>query len=196
MKDIKNKKIAIYGGTFDPIHLGHLLTGSVVIKTLGYDLIIFVPANIPVHKDFTETAGAQKRLTMVEIAIEGQTHFDVLDVEIQRGGRSYTIDTVRQLVKEYDLKNKIGIIFGDDLLDELNTWKEIEELNKKCELICLKRNKKAIPKTPYNVKFVDNNRINISSSEIRKKIKNGLSIGNMVAPKVEKYIIDNKLYRM
>ena len=123
LKSYKDKKIAIYGGSFNPIHLGHLLTGYDVIEKLGYDYVLYIPANIPVHKDFKDGIDSKLRLKMVQLAINQYDKFGVSDIEIKRGGLTYTYDTVLELQKRYGFKEKLGIVFGDDLLSGLHTWK-------------------------------------------------------------------------
>ncbi|HOJ64292.1 MAG TPA: nicotinate-nucleotide adenylyltransferase [Spirochaetota bacterium] len=190
----KNKKIALYGGTFNPIHLGHLLTAIYVRENLGYDLVIFIPANIPVHKDTSCLIDPKKRLKMVELSIRNIKYFLLSDIEIKRGGNSYTIDTVLELKEKYEYNDKFGIIIGDDLLPDLDKWKNIDLLQNICNIICFKRDKYIDIKTNYKVEFVNNRIIEISSTEIRDRIKKGLSIDFMVTDKVKKYIQKNRLY--
>src|SRR4030042_5420933 len=142
MQELKNKKVAIYGGTFNPIHLGHLITGLEIIEKLNYDIVFYIPANIPSHKYFVDTVSKQDRLNMVKLSVKNTDNFFCSDIEIKRGGVSYTIDSIDELTKKYNYKGRFGIVFGDDLVSGLHTWKEIDRINKIADLICLKRNNK------------------------------------------------------
>ena len=130
MKNFKNKKIAIYGGSFNPIHIGHLITGFDLIEKLNYDYVIYVPANIPIHKNISNLLNHNYRLEMIKLSIHGINNFLVSDIEIKKGGISYTIDTIKELQELYKCNSKLGVIFGDDLLNDLSSWKEIDLLSK------------------------------------------------------------------
>jgi nicotinate-nucleotide adenylyltransferase len=194
MNDFTGKKVAIYGGSFNPIHIGHLLTGFTVIENLGYDYIMYIPDNIPSHKDFQDAVNCIHRLKMVKLAIKGINNFLCSDLEIKRGGISYTIDTIKELKNKYNYSDKFGIIIGDDLLSSLNNWKEIDLLNEISDIICLYRNNNKEIKTKYNIKLVKNRIIQVSSTEIRTRINNGLNIDFMVPNNIKKYIKNHKLY--
>lgn len=194
LKSYKDKKIAIYGGSFNPIHLGHLLTGYDVIEKLGYDYVLYIPANIPVHKDFKDGIDSKLRLKMVQLAINQYDKFGVSDIEIKRGGLTYTYDTVLELQKRYGFKEKLGIVFGDDLLSGLHTWKNIATLQDMTELICLKRDDNQVSDSPYKIRYLNNRVFSISSTEIRDRIKNGLPINYFLPKEVYNFITNNKLY--
>jgi nicotinate-nucleotide adenylyltransferase len=194
MPDFRNKKIAIFGGSFNPIHLGHLLTGLEVIEKLKYDYIVYIPANIPAHKKEYNIESSKRRFDMVKMAVKSCDKFLASDVEIKRGGVSFTIDTVCQLKEIYQTKYKFGIIFGDDLLDELESWKDFGNLVKISDLICLTRNKNKIKKPKIRINYLNNRVVEMSSTEIRNRVKNKLNIDFMVTNEVKKYIIKNKLF--
>ena len=193
MINLKNKKIAIYGGSFNPIHIGHLITGFDLIEKLNYDYVIYIPANIPSHKKLVDPASQKHRLKMVKLSISGVKQFLASDIEIKKGGISYTIDTIRELKRIHE-NCKFGLVFGDDLVNYLSTWKEIDILSKISQLICMNRNNIKKIKNKYNIKWLENRIINISSSEIRKRIKNKLPINFLVTDKVKKFIYKKKLY--
>ncbi|MCK4798042.1 MAG: nicotinate-nucleotide adenylyltransferase [Spirochaetes bacterium] len=195
MINLSDKKVAIYGGTFNPIHIGHLLTGFDVIEKLKYDYIIYIPTNISVHKNTNNALSAKHRLKMVDLSIKGIKGFLSSDVEIRRGGLTYTIDTIRQLKEEYKYNGKFGIVFGDDLIEDLSTWKEIELLQDIADLICLFRNNRNIIHSKYKVRWVKNRVVEINSTEIRERINKNISINFMVTNDVNKYILTKKLYR-
>ncbi|HBD92661.1 MAG: nicotinate (nicotinamide) nucleotide adenylyltransferase [Spirochaetes bacterium GWF1_31_7] len=187
-------KIAIYGGTFNPIHFGHLLSAQFVAETLDYDQIYFVPAHIPVHKNTSNLIDGFHRLKMIELAITSIPQFSILDIELKRGGNSYTIDTIESLINETNIDSKIGIIIGDDLIDGLSTWKSFEKLQKLTDIICLTRKNRSYDNI-YNVQFLHNNIYEFSSTEIRKRIINKRNIDFMVPNNVKNYIESNGLYQ-
>jgi nicotinate-nucleotide adenylyltransferase len=194
MTNLKNKKIVVYGGTFNPIHIGHLLTGFDLLEKLNYDYVIYVPTNIPAHKNTFNLIDQFYRLKMIKLSIKGIKKFLVSDIEIKKGGISYTIDTIKELYDMYKCKNKIGVVFGDDLLNELSQWKEIDSLSKITDMICMYRKSSKVIKSKYKLKWLQNRIINISSSEIRERIKNNLPINFMVSEKVNNFILKKKLY--
>ncbi len=194
-KSLNNKNVALFGGTFNPIHNGHILTALDVLEKSDYDCVVFIPASIPVHKETTELIDPYRRLDMVNIAIKGINNFWSSAVEIEKGGFSRTIDTVEYFRNAFPRINKLGVIFGDDLLDGLDTWKEIDKLEKTTELLCLTRNITDTPKSNYKITFIKNRVIELSSSEIRNRIKQGLKINCMAPEKVIKYIYQNSLYK-
>lgn len=186
-------KIAVYGGSFNPIHYGHLLSAVWVLEKLNYDKIILVPANIPVHKSFSDYPAAIHRLKMTEIAIKGFDYLESSDIEIKRGGKSYSIDTIRDFKEKLNLTEKPGLIFGDDLLDGLHLWKEIDKLCIECKLICLKRSNHSVA-VPYPMTLLDNRIINISSTDIRERVRSGRKIDFLLPEEVKDYISNHKLY--
>lgn len=194
-KSLNNKNVALFGGSFNPIHNGHILTALDVLEKTDYDCVVFIPASIPVHKETTELIDPYRRLDMVNIAIKGINYFWSSAVEIEKGGFSRTIDTVEYFRNAFPRINKLGVIFGDDLLDGLDTWKEIDKLEKTTELLCLTRNITDTPKSNYKITFIKNRVIELSSSEIRNRIKQGLKINCMAPKKVIKYIYQNSLYK-
>jgi nicotinate-nucleotide adenylyltransferase len=200
MPDFFDKKIAIFGGSFNPIHLGHLLNGLDIIEKLNYDYVVFIPANIPSHKPLNNLVYSKHRLKMIKSSIKNIKPFLFSDIELKRGGVSYTIDTVNELMQIYNTRNKLGIIFGDDLLEELGSWKDFDRLLEISDLICLTRNneietnKKSNNKFNNKINFINNRVIEISSTEIRNRIINKLNIDFMVTNEVKKYIFINKLY--
>ena len=187
--------IGLLGGTFDPIHNGHLITARVVLETRGYDKIILIPCSISPHKQGVKTADNFDRLNMVKAAIENDNNFEVSDYELMMGGVSYTIDTLKHFKDNY---NKIELIIGYDNLAKFDTWKDYKEIFELTNLIVMKRssdnlkveNKIVLEKAI----IVDTPTIEISSSGIRERIKNNLPINNLVPESVQKYIYNNGIY--
>jgi nicotinate-nucleotide adenylyltransferase len=150
-------KIAVLGGSFNPIHIGHLALADEVCCALGYDRIVFVPTFIPPHKTFSCDAGAAARLEMANLACEDDGRFVVDSCEIDRGGTSYTFDTISFLEEKYSdcLEGKIGLIIGDDLIPGFHLWHRAVELSKKCQLILAKRPQGGSGKTDSSHANVD-----------------------------------------
>ena len=134
-------KIAVLGGSFNPIHIGHLALADEVCSVLDYDRILFIPTCQAPHKESRDAVRAEDRLEMVRLACEGDERFEAESCEIDRGGVSYTWDTVAFLEEKYAgvLEGKIGLILGDDLLPGFRLWKHAEELARKCRLILARR---------------------------------------------------------
>ncbi|MBU2504413.1 MAG: nicotinate-nucleotide adenylyltransferase [Candidatus Omnitrophota bacterium] len=185
-------KIGILGGTFNPVHIGHLILVQEVQQKLGLDKIFFIPTNIPPHKE-SYNVSASHRFNMVKLAIKGDERFEALDLEIKRGGISYTIDTVRKLKVKY-LRSKFYLIVGSDLANDFPTWRYFAGLRKAVKIVVAKR--RAYP-LKIKDKFIklDIVQMGISSSHIRGLIKKGLSINYFVPGNVLKYIQKYKLYK-
>ncbi|MCM8787328.1 MAG: nicotinate-nucleotide adenylyltransferase [Candidatus Omnitrophica bacterium] len=185
-------KIGILGGTFNPPHIGHLILAQEAKEKLGLNKIFFIPTNIPPHKE-SHNVSAFDRFNMTKLATEDNKYFEVLDLEIKRGGVSYTIDTVRELKKIYP-RDTFFLIVGSDLANDFSTWKYFGQLKKEIKIIVAKR--KAYPlRIKNNFIVLDIVQVGISSSYIRGLIKKGFSIKYLVSPKVEKYITEHKLYK-
>lgn len=133
-------KLAVYGGSFNPIHCGHLMVADAALE-LGYDKVLFVPTFIPPHKQLTASVSPASRLAMLEAAISGNPKFEIEPCEIQRGGISYTVDTVRFLKEKYRavLKGKIGLIMGQEIAAEFGKWKSPDEIAAFCDILIARR---------------------------------------------------------
>jgi nicotinate-nucleotide adenylyltransferase len=188
-------KVGIFGGTFDPIHLGHLITAQSVREIRNLDKIIFIPAFISPHKSDVKTSSAEDRLNMIKLAIDGIPFFDYSDIEIKKGGVSYTIDTLKELKKIYD---EMEFIIGYDNIFTFHTWKEPDEIMKLAKIIVLKRKSSHPPqfedKYYKQAVFVQTRGIEISATDLRERVRKGLPINFLVPPKVMEYIYQNKLY--
>jgi len=188
--------IAVLGGTFNPVHLGHLnIAGEVQVK-LGYQRIVFVPANIPAHKKMEMDAGVENRLKMLELAASPYPDFLLDDCELSRGGTSYTIDTVRELARRYPLDGKPGLIIGDDLVEDFKTWRDVDRLVELVDLIIARRRSPSNVEIQYPCRYIDNSLYPISSSQIRQKLYsgNGETVRDLLPPEVFDYIQRNDLY--
>jgi len=189
-------KVGIFGGNFDPIHMGHLITAQSVREIRELDKVIFIPAFISPHKTGADASSTEHRSNMIKIAIEEVPFFEYSDIEIKKGGISYTIDTLRELKKIYD---KIEFIIGYDNIFSFNKWKEPDEILKLAKIIVLKR-KSSLP-PPFEDKyyhqaiFVQTRGIEISATDIRERVKHSQPIHFLVPQKVKEYIYEQKLYR-
>lgn len=188
-------KVGIFGGTYDPIHLGHLITAQSVREIRNLDKIIFIPAFISPHKSDVKTSSAEDRLNMIKLAIDGIPFFDYSDIEIKKGGISYTIDTLKELKKIYD---EMEFIIGYDNIFTFHTWKEPDEIMKLAKIIVLKRKSSHPPqfedKYYKQAVFVQTRGIEISATDLRERVRKGLPINFLVPPKVMEYIYQHKLY--
>ncbi|MBR5965824.1 MAG: nicotinate (nicotinamide) nucleotide adenylyltransferase [Treponema sp.] len=217
-------RLAVYGGSFNPIHCGHLSVADEALS-LGYDKLLFVPTFISPHKHLTASVSPSSRLAMLEAAISGNPKFEIEPCEIQRGGVSYTIDTIHFLLNKYRgrLDGKIGLVMGQEIASEFHKWKEVEQVAGFCDLIIASRqnvgDKRAAtsvnkPRGNYvggvdasgQFMGVDKSRfvwpytelknviVPISSTEIRSRIAQGKSWRYLVPQAVYEYIVTNKLY--
>lgn len=187
-------KAVVLGGTFNPVHYGHLFVAEEVRASFGYDAAIFVPANQPVHKDPTPVLAPSHRLAMLRLAISGNDRF-ILDAgEIERGGPSYSIDTVTSLIPRYGIEGKPGFVIGDDLVAGFPTWKNVEELVRIVDLIVARRTLAGPVLLAHPHRTVTNTILPISSSEIRRRISEGRAVRYLLPDAVASYIRENALY--
>lgn len=187
-------KVGIFGGTFDPVHIGHLITIQSVIELRRLDKVILIPSYISPLKQEEKHSSPTDRMNMTKLAIEGNEKIEVSDFEIRKGNVSYTIDTVTHFLNEY---SSIDLIIGYDNLLVFDKWKDPDKLVKLCNIVVMKR-KSDIPdkKNKYfdSVTLIDTPVIEISSTEIRKRIRNNLPVNYLVPDPVLKYICKNDLY--
>lgn len=191
-------KIGVFGGTFDPPHLGHLIVAESARETLDLDKVLFIPCASPPHKSSRSLIDPDRRMEMITLAISGHPSFEVSDLEIQRGGKSYTVDTLRVLTSLYP-RSELYLLIGIDNLLELHTWREPEEIFALSDVVAINRpgfNTADVRKDYLRrVTFLRSPNIDISSSEIRRKAKMGKSIRYLVPSAVETYILKHGAYR-
>jgi nicotinate-nucleotide adenylyltransferase len=194
--------IGVLGGTFDPIHIGHLIIAEEARVRLGLSKVLFVPAGQPWLKQDRDVTAAVHRVEMVRRAIADNPYFKLSTLEVERPGASYTVDTLTTLGEQLGSGTNLFFILGRDTLAELPLWKEPEKVVQLCRLVVpprlgsrdLKHLEKAIPGLLDKVIQLDMPVIGISSSEIRQRIAQGLSIRYLVPPEVEKYITEHEIY--
>jgi len=197
--------IGIFGGSFNPIHIGHLLLAEYIREEFKLNKIIFIPTGNPPHKDARELELAQHRYNMVRLAIDSNPFFDISDVELKREGISYTSDTLKEIGSKYPCE-ELFFICGSDSIIQFPTWHEIGKIFELSNIIVAKRpnvseeklnNMICEFKKKYRARIICSAapHIEISSSEIRSKIRKGLSIRYMVPFTVAEYIKTNNLYQ-
>lgn len=188
-------RIGILGGTFNPIHMGHLILAEEACFKLKLDKVIFIPTFIPPHKDIAPDIKAEDRLKMVELAIEGNHRFEASSFEIDSKKRSYSIETLKEFKKRYGEDAELYFITGSDSLKDLFSWKDINEIFKISKFIVANRPGYPVKDIPKEVQTVVITPIEVSSEDIRRRIMEGRSVRYIVPEKVRQYIMDHKLYR-
>lgn len=201
----QNKKVGIMGGTFDPIHYGHLILAQNALDTFSLDEILFVPSGTPWLKESTKVLSKNKRVSMTGMAIEDNPDFALSTIEIDREGNSYSYETVEEL-KRMQPKTDFYFIMGADSLLEIERWKHPDRLMAECTLLVAVRDdcdregleKQIIyltDKYQADIKILPANRIDISSTKIRRMIQEGKSVRYMLPDQVIRFIQKNHLYR-
>lgn len=201
----KIKRLAIMGGTFDPIHIGHLMTAEEVRHEFDIDQVVFIPTGYPPHKENNRVTHSEHRYLMTVLATVENPHFNVSRIEIDRPGKTYTVDTIKEIKEMYTPDMKIYFITGADAVNEILTWKHAEELMRICEFVAVTRpgyNKKRLKAKldelrksfECTVHFLEVPALAISSSDIRRRVEKGRPIQYLVTQSVEKYIHKFKLY--
>lgn len=202
---MKKKKIGIMGGTFNPIHIGHLILGQTALEQFQLDKVLFMPTKNPPHKSCDHILDDAVRAEMVGIAIKGNPNFELSTFEMDRVGITYTADTLFQLTKQ-NPDEEYYFIVGADSLFYIDRWKDPVTIFKLSKLLAAVRGQKSnkemlqkiaeLNETFYaSVDLLNSPNIDISSTEIRERAKNGMDIQYYVTPNVAKYIQKNNLYR-
>lgn len=188
-------KIGIFGGSFNPVHLGHLLVAQAAVEELGLDKLFFVPAAQSPFKTAIEMAPANARLQLLRLAFAGKTNCEVDIQEIQRGGISYTVETLRNYAAKFPAA-KLFYLIGADNAAKLNEWREPAELAKLAEFIAVPRpgGAAAVFPPPFRGRTLKGFPFAVSSSEIRARVKTGLPIENLVPAAVAEAIRNGQLY--
>ncbi len=179
-----NKKVGLFGGTFDPVHTGHLIIAETVFEQANLEAVIFIPSARPPHKHHELMFDAQQRFKMLSEAIKGNPNFLVSDIEMNRTGPSYTIDTIHEIKAQLSAETEIMFIVGRDNLYEMEMWKDPRAIVGECTILAVDRlcgEKRDIPDwLQKKVETVKVPLIEISSSEIRQRIRDGKSIRYLV----------------
>lgn len=190
--------IGLYGGTFNPIHIGHLIVAESVRSQLGLEKIIFIPSFISPHKQAGESDLAEQRLVMTKLAIADNSYFECSDIEINEHETSYTVNTLRKL-KEKSTTDSYFLLIGMDNYLTFHLWKDPDKILEMAKLVVM--NRPGYPKQVNEVfgtrstHFVDVPNIDISSSEIRQRVQNQKSIRYLVPKNVEEYIFTTNIFQ-
>lgn len=204
--DQRKHAIGIFGGTFDPPHLGHLVAAETVREKHGLDEVIFIPSGVPPHKEAAGVTPSRHRFVMTALATLGHPHFITSRIEMERPPPSFTVDTLKQLAAEHDDDTDFYFIIGADALLQLPTWKQPDEVLRRCRMVAVTR-----PGFSYThlgdslgelyVEHADRILITeipsmaIAASDIRERVESGQSIRYLVPDMVREYIATNNLYR-
>ena len=192
-------KTCIFGGTFDPPHIGHLLIAQTVFESENFERLIFVPANISPAKKNGDSSPPEERSKMLEMSLTNNPNFEISDLEIKREGISYTIDTIKEVADKLKLDKKdLFFLMGSDTLKGFHNWKNPEEIIKLCNIIVAIRpgfTPSDIPQWVLdNVRFANIPRFEVSSTNIRRRWREGKTIRYMVPKEVWEYINEKELY--
>jgi nicotinate-nucleotide adenylyltransferase len=199
------RKIGILGGTFNPIHIGHLIIAQDAMEQFGLDCVKFIPSATPPHKKYEGNATAAQRLAMVRLAIRGNARFEADDIEIRRGGTSYSVDTLTSL-RRRDPQAQFYFIIGADSLQELHRWREVGRLVRLCTFVIVVRpgfepRRVVDPKLDAATRrrlrqhVLRGHACDIASRDIRARVARGEPMRYLVPDAVLQYINRHKLYR-
>ncbi|HZJ76071.1 MAG TPA: nicotinate-nucleotide adenylyltransferase [Oscillospiraceae bacterium] len=202
---LKNNKIGIVGGTFDPVHYGHLFIAQTALDELNLNKVLFIPTGKPPHKREKLITEAYRRIDMLKLAIEGNPKFDISTTEIVREKTSYTIDTIKELQQYYNKKTKFYFIVGSDAFIKIEAWKEYKNLLGLTKFVVMARQifkdqlldeKIKLLTEEYNADItrLEIPILDISSTDIRRRIREGRSIKYLLPGDVEAYIFNYGLY--
>lgn len=198
-------KIGFFGGTFDPVHWGHLTVAGEVRVKLELDRLLFVPAGQPWLKADRTVSPVAHRIAMISLAIAGNSHFEISTLEADRPGPSYTIDTIDALRHQMGNEARLFLIIGGDALADLPRWKEPSRLVRECHLVTFARPgspvpnyaslEKDMPGISRHITLVEVSQVDISATQIRQRVSLGETLQGMVPAAVERYIREQGLYR-
>ncbi|MHC4240642.1 MAG: nicotinate (nicotinamide) nucleotide adenylyltransferase [Planctomycetota bacterium] len=205
---MKKRKIVLFGGTFDPIHLGHTAVAAAAMEHIRGDEVVFIPAKCSPLKQTLPEAGDDDRLSMIALAIEGNSKFELSDYELKKAGPSYTLETVSRFKAEYGADASIYWLIGADTVDDLPHWYRVVDLIDECNVAAMFRagceppdfakfepvwGPERVARLRHNV--IPTPLIDISSTEIRKRLAGGHDVADMLHPAVADYIQQRGLYR-
>ena len=196
-------RVGVLGGTFDPIHNGHLVAAEEVRAQLRLDRVVFVPAGLPPHKLTEHVSSVAHRLAMVKLAIASNPYFTVSHVDIDRFGPCYTVDTIELLRDEWGADVELYFILGSDSLADILTWHRTERLIRLCRLAVVERPgyqvdmdelERLLPGITSRTHFINSPQLDISSTDIQRRVREGLPIKYQAPEAVEDYIYKHDLY--
>jgi len=195
MNKAGSMRIGVLGGTFDPVHNGHVYLAKKICQKLALDKVIFIPTYLPPHKKGVKVTPAKHRYNMLKLAISENKKFKISDMEIKRKGRSYSVETLRRLRKKYGKKAELFFITGSDSLKELDKWKNLSEILRLCKFVIVERPGFKVNRKPDGLILLHINAKDVSSSNIRSQIESK-SVKSLIPTKVKAYISRYKLYML
>jgi nicotinate-nucleotide adenylyltransferase len=189
------KRICLFGGSFDPIHLGHMLVALAAREELALDRLVFIPAAQSPFKPGIQPAPPRVRLRMLRVALAGHSYYEVDEQEIQRGGTSYTVDTLRDYSRRFP-EAELFYLIGADHVPTLSKWREADALAELATFVVIPRpgQSTAEAPSPFRIRRLAGWPLQLSSSDIRARVKGGLSIRHLVPPGVEEIVRQTGLY--
>jgi nicotinate-nucleotide adenylyltransferase len=191
-------RLGIFGGTFNPPHVAHLIGAQLALEQLALDRLLFIPTNIPPHKSDHDIAEPEHRLAMTRLAVNDNPLFDVSDIEIRREGKSYTIDTIRELRRQYGSAN-LYLLIGLDMLAIFDSWKDHDAILQETTIVVMLRPGNRIEEIPETLRtrvtLLEMPQLDISSTAIRKRVAAGLPVRYYVPDDVGAYIARHSLYK-
>lgn len=188
-------RIGLLGGSFNPVHNGHIAIAKAALKELDLDRVLFIPVYIPPHKGAEGLIDAQGRYRMLELAAEKEPKFEISRYEIDKKQVSYSIDTLRYLKGAYPTGTEFFFLIGSDSLNELDTWKDIEQLKRLCRFAVCHRPGFDTDEGAAGIVKIEMEPFDISSTQIRSYVKEGRPIKGLLPEKVEEYIEGKRLYK-
>jgi nicotinate-nucleotide adenylyltransferase len=213
-------RIGIFGGTFNPIHLGHLRAAEEIRERFDLERVVFIAAAVPPHKEVEGGISGEHRMEMVRLAISGNPHFSLSDIELKRPGKSYSISTIQVLRQKYGSDSEMFFILGMDAFLEIGTWKSFQELFSLCHFVVMTRpgfdkpvsatmlppeigdafiydegESRFMHRDGYSIYLQGVIFLDISSTKIREEVSKGRSIRYLLPPEVERYIRRHHFYR-
>lgn len=196
--------VGVFGGTFDPIHVGHLVAVQDAAWALGLDRVLFVPNRQPPHKGGKQVSAVEDRVAMVKLSVAGNPLFEMSLIELERSGPSYTLDTMRELRRQR-LGDRLFFLVGCDALADLHRWHQAQTLLDEFQVVIMDRPtgqtvdwssvERYFPRIREQARTVHVAQLEISGEDIRERVRSGRPIRYQVAPAVEEYILERSLYR-
>ncbi len=188
-------RIGLFGGTFNPVHNGHMALANGALKKLNLEKIIFIPSYIPPHKGAQALAGAEDRFKMLELAVDKRPGFEISRFEIDKKEKSYSVKTLQYFKQAYPKETQFLFLIGADSMKGLNNWKHIDKILRLCRFAVCNRPGFFIDTKYPKAESFEIEQVPISSTDIRERIKKGRPIKGLLPESIEDYIRENKLYR-